>query len=225
MSDIEVDQIVFTDNESETEKNIDSEIEFNDNENDENEISIKSLEEKISTEIMEKAKAAVEAKNSEKNEESERSVVFLSRIPKYLNEPQLRSYFTQFGLVKSVRISRNRRTGAHKHFGWVEFQDRHDAEVAVEVMTNYLVHFNFLQAKLLEDSEIHEGLFKNAAKPFFHVNHRRKHREEINKKRTAEQIQKNWDKLLKKEAVKKQKLKDEGYEYEYPGYEALVPKE
>ena len=45
-----------------------------------------------------------------------------------------RSYFSQFGTILRLRLSRSKRTGASKHFAFLEFEDAAVAEVVQKTM-------------------------------------------------------------------------------------------
>ena len=49
-----------------------------------------------------------------------------------------RSYFSQFGKILRLRLSRSKRTGASKHFAFLEFEDAAVAEVVQKTMVRCL---------------------------------------------------------------------------------------
>ncbi|EPB75876.1 hypothetical protein ANCCEY_05036 [Ancylostoma ceylanicum] len=52
---------------------------------------------------------------------------------------QLWEYFTQFGKVVRVRVARSLKTGNHKGWAYVGFEDKEVAEIAAETMDGYLM--------------------------------------------------------------------------------------
>ncbi|VDM57701.1 unnamed protein product, partial [Angiostrongylus costaricensis] len=52
---------------------------------------------------------------------------------------QLWEYFTQFGKVVRVRVSRSLKTGNFKGWAYVGFADKEVAEIAAETMNGYLM--------------------------------------------------------------------------------------
>ena len=48
-------------------------------------------------------------------------------------------FFTQFGNVTNVRVSRNKKTGKAKHYAFLEFQYPEVAETAAEAMNDYML--------------------------------------------------------------------------------------
>lgn len=48
-------------------------------------------------------------------------------------------FFTQFGRVTKIRVSRNKKTGKAKHYAFLEFQYPDVAAVAAEAMDGYML--------------------------------------------------------------------------------------
>ena len=55
------------------------------------------------------------------------AVLYIGHIPHGFYEDQMTGYFSQFGDVKRVRLSRSKKTGGSKGFAFVEFKDIEDA--------------------------------------------------------------------------------------------------
>ena len=51
-------------------------------------------------------------------------VVLVSRIPYGFFEEQMRSFFSQFGVITRLRLSRNPKTGKSRHFAFIEFESK-----------------------------------------------------------------------------------------------------
>jgi len=90
------------------------------------------------------------------------SVLYIGRLPKSFIEPALRSYLMQFGDVLRLRISRNRRTGAPKHYAFVEFADADVARIVRETMDNYLVDGRLLQVREVPKEKVHPAMWVGA---------------------------------------------------------------
>ena len=93
-------------------------------------------------------------------EQSKHSVVFISHLPKGFEEKIIKSYFSQFGKILKCKISRHPQTLKSRHYGWILFEDEKVAETACTAMNNYILGDRVLNCKLLADSEVHDGLFK-----------------------------------------------------------------
>jgi len=60
------------------------------------------------------------------------SKVFVGGLHWNTTEPDLKELFSEFGPVRSVRIILDRETGRSRGFGFVEFSEKEQAELAVE---------------------------------------------------------------------------------------------
>ena len=78
-------------------------------------------------------------------------------------KPKMKKYFTQFvGDITRLRLSRNKKTGKSKHYGFIEFAHHNVAKVAAEQHENYLLFGHLLKVHSSEDPNIHEDLFQGA---------------------------------------------------------------
>lgn len=129
----------------------------------------------------------------------------------------MRSYFSQFGTVTRLRLSRNKKTGNSKHYAFIEFADSEVAKIVAETMNNYLLFNHILKCKTVprDDLEFIEKLFKGSGKKFKPRPGAKLHQRFLERKRTEEQ----WGKELVKETSKRrsisEKLKNKGIDYEY----------
>jgi len=80
----------------------------------------------------------------------------------------MRSYFSQFGTVTRLRLSRNKKTGRSKHYAFIEFSDGEVAQIVADTMNNYLLFGHILKCKIVprDNIEYVEQLFKGANKRF-----------------------------------------------------------
>jgi nucleolar protein 15 len=125
----------------------------------------------------------------------------------------MHSYFSQFGTITRLRLSRNRRTGKSKHFGWVEFASKEVAEIVAETMDGYLIHPHRMVCKVVE---VDDEVWKGANKVFKTIPWKRINKDKLEAKRTKEQ----WEGLAKKEEERNLKredrIKEMGIDYEFP---------
>jgi len=140
--------------------------------------------------------------------------VYLGHIPHGFFEKQMHSYFSQFGTVTRLRLSRNRKTGKSKHYGWVEFSSRDVAEVVAETMDGYLIHPQRMVCKVVES--VDERVWIGANTVFKRIPWQRINKEKLEGKRTKEK----WEVLAKKEDERNRKraerIKELGIDYEVP---------
>ncbi|KAL1773776.1 MKI67 FHA domain-interacting nucleolar phosphoprotein, partial [Sigmodon hispidus] len=64
-------------------------------------------------------------------------------------EKHIYDYFTQFGTISRFRLSRSKRTGKSKGYGFVEFQCVNVVKIVAETMDNYLFGERLLMCKFM----------------------------------------------------------------------------
>lgn len=148
-------------------------------------------------------------------------VVYVGHLPQGLFEPQLKSYFEQFGKVLRLRLSRSKKTGGSKGYAFVEFDCDEVAKIVAETMNNYLMGERLIKCHIVAPEDVHEKLFvgskKEFKKPSFPAVSR------YNKTHTEEEVTKMKDKLLRKEAKLRKRLAAHGLDYDFPGFASQLP--
>lgn len=96
----------------------------------------------------------------------EHGFMYIGHLPHGFYEDEIKSYFSQFGQVARVRLSRSKKTGNCRGFGFVEFKNINEAKIAAETMNNYLMFNKVLKCHLIPKEKIHPETFKNAGKDF-----------------------------------------------------------
>lgn len=143
------------------------------------------------------------------------SVLFIGRLPHGFYEDQLKAYFSQFGNVTRLRVSRNKKTGKSKHYGFIEFDSSSVAQIVSDTMDNYLIMGHILRCKLVPKDQVHPELWVGANRKWRAVPSDRLTRLEHNKPRTAlEQMRAN-KRLLKRQNERKRKLEQAGIKYDF----------
>ncbi|XP_003738982.1 MKI67 FHA domain-interacting nucleolar phosphoprotein-like [Galendromus occidentalis] len=147
----------------------------------------------------------------EKEFAKERGVIYVGHIPHGFYEDELRKYFSQFGEVTRVRVSRSRKTGGSRGFAFVEFQHDAVAAIAADTMNGYLMFDRLLKVNVVPKEKVHSDMF--ALRYPFPLN-REITRTFINAERTETRDKRN--KKLKVKRFKKQlkHLQDLGISYE-----------
>jgi len=140
----------------------------------------------------------------------------LSRIPHGFYEHQMREYFSQFGTISKLRLARNRRTGASKHFAFIEFESDEVAKIVANTMDNYLMFGHILKCKYAPQESLHPDLWKGANKRFKRVPYTMLEKKALEAPKTAKQWEKKNAKEQKKREQKAEKLKLLGYEMKLP---------
>lgn len=134
----------------------------------------------------------------------------------------MKKYFSQFGRVLNLRLSRNKKTGASKHYAFVEFASAEVADIVARTMNNYLMFGHILRCSLIPKEQVHENLFKGA-NTRFKVDPRNK-KAGLAMERGAERNV--WEKRVEKENKRRsgrnKDLKETfGYEFEAPKVKAV----
>ena len=157
------------------------------------------------------------APNDEEPEET--GVVYVGRLPHGFFEDQLRAYFSQFGDIKRLRLSRNKNTGRSKHYGFMEFESPDVAEIVVDTMNNYLLDGHLLQLAMIPSQEVDPNLWIGANRKFRRVPMDRVERKRRSKSRSAEERAEVNRKLLQRQKKRRAALARAGIKYDFPGYQ------
>ncbi|KAL7942055.1 hypothetical protein V8C42DRAFT_333467 [Trichoderma barbatum] len=161
-------------------------------------------------------KVSKEVQKSVKASKEEPGVVYIGRIPHGFYEHEMKQYLSQFGPISRLRLSRNKKTGASKHFAFVEFNEASTAEIVSKTMDNYLLFGHILKCKILSKEQVHDDLFKGANRRFKKVPWNKMAGIQLEKPLTESawgvKVAKERDNRAKKAA----KLKELGYEFEAP---------
>jgi nucleolar protein 15 len=148
-------------------------------------------------------------------------VVYVGRIPHGFYEHEMMEYFKQFGTILKLRLSRNRRSGASKHFAWIQFESAAVAEIVAKTMDNYLLFNHILKVKIVPDEQVPKNLWKGANKRFKRVPWNK-----IETRKVAQAKSEHaWEKLASREkerrAKKAEKLKAIGYDFDPPEIKSI----
>jgi nucleolar protein 15 len=87
-------------------------------------------------------------KKLQSSEKEEPGVIYLGGIPHGFYEHQMRQYFSQFGEITKLRLSRNKRTGASKHYAFIEFAEESTAEIVAKSMSSQRIGPHLAHADL-----------------------------------------------------------------------------
>ena len=146
------------------------------------------------------------------------SVVYLGHVPHGFYEDQMRSFFTQFGAVRRLRLSRNKKTGRSKHYAFVEFEERAVAKIVAATMDGYFLAGRKMVAHVVKKANVHPRMFDGANRKFRPIPWRLIAKQRHNAPRSDEQQAKRVARLTAKEKKKRAKLKALGVDYEFRGY-------
>ncbi|KAM0330471.1 hypothetical protein ACHAQA_003415 [Verticillium albo-atrum] len=165
-------------------------------------------------------KALAASKNTSKTEPG---VIYVGRLPHGFYEHELRSYFSQFGPVTKLRLSRNKHTGKSKHYAFIEFKSESDADIAARTMNSYLLFGHILRVKLVPRDQLHADIWKGANRRF----KKTPWGKIIGNKLARPLSESAWVEKISKEEARRleraEKLKELGYEFEVPQLKQAPP--
>ncbi|XP_049634431.1 MKI67 FHA domain-interacting nucleolar phosphoprotein-like [Suncus etruscus] len=93
-------------------------------------------------------------------------VIYVGHLPPTLYETQILAYFSQFGTVTKLRLSRTTKTGNSKGYALMEFESEDVAKIVAETINNYLFGERLLQCHFMPPEQVHEELFQEWYTPF-----------------------------------------------------------
>ncbi|KAE8145282.1 hypothetical protein BDV25DRAFT_74034 [Aspergillus avenaceus] len=164
-----------------------------------------------------KAKRKILKKQKENKQETEEpGTVYVGRIPHGFYEHQMRAYFSQFGDITRLRLSRNKFTGRSKHYAFIEFASTSVAKIVAGTMDNYLMYGHILKCKYVPQEQLHPEIWKGANRRFKRTPWNRIEKKRLDKGKTREQWTERIEREQKKRLAKAEKLKDLGYDIELP---------
>lgn len=151
------------------------------------------------------------------------NVIYLGRIPHGFYEKQMMGFFKQFGIVKRLRLSRNKRTGNSKHYAFIQFEEIEVAQIVAKTMNEYRLFDHTLSCHLVPPHAVHERMFVGANKTFKPLPWKSIARNQHNAEKSYEHALAQNKRLVKKENLKRKALEALGIQYDFPGYAAQVP--
>ena len=154
--------------------------------------------------------------HAETNIKLEGGVVYVGRIPHGFYEHEMRAYFSQFGTINRLRLSRNKTTGASRHYAFIEFESDEVAKIVAETMNNYLLFGHILKVKSLDPSQLHPNIWKGANRRFKKVPWAQIEGRKLAMPMSREQWEKRVEGEQKRRKDKAEKLKEIGYEFDAP---------
>ncbi|KAH9063954.1 hypothetical protein EDB87DRAFT_1673290 [Lactarius vividus] len=154
--------------------------------------------------------ATVKRKLEKAKRKAQTGVVYLGRIPHGFYENQMRTYFSQFGDISRLRLSRNKKTGRSKHYGFIEFASGPVAQIVAETMDNYLLMGHILTCKVIPKDEVHPELWVGANRKWRVVPTYRLTQAQHNKPRSEGQQRAAEKRLLGRQTRRKRKLAEQG---------------
>lgn len=170
--------------------------------------------------------------NNQDKKEKPSNIIYIGHIPPAFEETEILSFFSQFGRITNVKLSRAKRTGNPRGYAFVQFEDADVAAIVADTMSGYFLKGERrIVCHVLPKEKVHDKLFQGAKRNLQLCQSgltcadkieywQDKERERVNKTRSMEGIQKITKRLLSREKKKREQLKMMGIDYDFPGYEA-----
>nr|DBA19573.1 TPA: hypothetical protein GDO54_015387 [Pyxicephalus adspersus] len=144
-------------------------------------------------------------------------VLYIGHIPRLLVESHLTEYFSQFGTVTRLRLSRSKKTGNSKGYAFIEYECDEVAKIVADTMNNYLFCERLLKCEFVPPEKVHPRLFIGCNKKFRKPTLTAVHR--YNMQRNEKQQEKMTKRLLEKEGKLRKRLAEKGIDYDFPGFD------
>ena len=125
----------------------------------------------------------------------------------------MRAYFSQFGTIQRLRLSRNRRTGHSKHYAFLEFASASVAKIVADTMDSYLMFGHILKCKMVPKEQVHGDLWKGANRRFKHVPRARIEGRKLEAGKGRDSWERKIEVERKRREAKVEKLKAIGYDF------------
>ncbi|KAJ4326697.1 nucleolar protein [Fusarium piperis] len=164
-----------------------------------------------------------EVQKAAEGADEDSGVIYIGRIPHGFYEHEMKQYFEQFGTILALRLSRNKKTGASKHYAFVKFAEATTAEIVAKTMDNYLLFGHILKCRVIPKEQVHDDLFKGANRRFKAVPWNKMAGYQLQKPLTEAGWTKKVTKEQSRRAKKAAKLKEIGYEFEAPEIKDVPP--
>lgn len=146
------------------------------------------------------------------------SVIYIGRLPIGFEQDELMKFFKQFGDIKNIRLSVNKKTGNSKHFAFIEFENEEVAKIVADTMDGYILRGHRLVCNILPKEKLFDGLFKGANKKYHRIPWKKIDVERRKTTKSAEKQQKRQDRLLESDNKKRKRLEELGIKYNFDGY-------
>lgn len=193
-------------------------------------VTLAKLQERVRKVPAQTPKLPVAQKDKINADVDTRGTIYLGHIPFGFFEPQMKSFFEQFGKVSRLRLSRNKKTGNSKHYAFIEFENGEIAPIVAETMNNYLMLGQLLRCHVVAKDKIHPRLFSGSGRSMEDgrgrsrvITNRKRAHALMSVEKTSEQHAKKTSKLLEKEDNKRRKLEALGIDFSFPGYASCIP--
>lgn len=157
--------------------------------------------------------------------ETKKGIICLRNIPHGFYEREMQQYFSQFGEVLRLRLSRNLRTFKPRGYAFIQFKLPEVADIVQKTMNGYIILENILRCESMDPSNVHDNIFHPSLMNRKKVDYKAIAIKSLTLPRTAEQKIKRVKRRLEREDEKRKKIKKLGIEYTFKQTEKLLSKD
>ncbi|KAI3389716.1 hypothetical protein SNEBB_008128 [Seison nebaliae] len=127
-----------------------------------------------------------------------RGVLYIGHLPPTFTEKAIYEYFSQFGTITRLRVSRSKISGRSKGYAFLEYEHREVAQEVSKAMNDYLLKNRFLKCHLISIDKCHVKMFKGWNRKFQTSKSSIRHKLQVNQKsdEDEEKLKKNFQKKL-----------------------------
>lgn len=176
-----------------------------------------------STSLSKKLRQTKRSKSTKDNDDDDAhndapsNVLYIGHLPPQFEDDELNEFLRQFGKVLKVRVSRSKKTGRSRGYGFAQMVTPAIAAIVADTMSGYIM---FGQQRLvchvLPNSKVHRKLFfQYKKKDKRNMPHLRQHK-------PLEKMKAITVRLVERERKKREKLLAMGIDFDFPGYEAAA---
>lgn len=155
------------------------------------------------------------------------SVIYIGHLPPEFQENEIHVFFSQFGYVTNIHLSRSQRTLRSRGYAFVKFSEVAVASIAAQTMNGYLLMGERkIVSHVLTNERVHPNLFRNKR---LHSSHNEDVRSmlliqrkniinQVNCSKDPKKIKRAAERLLRAEKKKRRILLQLDINFDYPGY-------
>eukprot|EP00474_Spongospora_subterranea_P010012 CRZ10470.1 hypothetical protein [Spongospora subterranea] len=153
------------------------------------------------------------------------AVIYIGHIPRGFFEEEINDFFSQFGAVVNVRLSRNPKTQKSRHYAFLEFEAAEVASIVAKAMNGYMMFGRSLVCEVVRDDKLHGDMFKGSwYQGRYYSNAYRQPAAPVIS-RTKESHARRVQNLIDKSNRKRQKLQQAGISFDFVGFQIPVQNE
>ena len=144
---------------------------------------------------------------------NKQAVLKVGGLPSEFSEKEIRAFFSQFGTIRKLRLSRSTRTARSRCFAFVQMELPEVAVIAAEATNNYFIGGKPISVVVMNPEAVMSSTFKGFNKKF--VDRRLSHETEIRKNHNKFTHSLVDVSKLKKDEARKSKLASVGIDYDF----------